>query len=125
MFKIDVKTCTLDEMNRELKRLASQKCRAKDEKAKLEAQKAYEKLVSIKNKRFSTTKPSYFTLTDAEIEKLDLETTIKGIASLRSRMCVYKSKKGETLKVLQKYMDHKRELQERAKLAELMAKYKG
>lgn len=125
MFKIDVKTCTLDEMNRELKRLASQKCRAKDEKAKLEAKKAYEELVGIKNKRFSTTKPSYFTLSDTEIEKLDLETTIKGIASLRSRMCVYKSKKGETLKVLQKYMDHKKELQERAKLAELMAKYKG
>lgn len=123
MFNIDVKTCTLDELNRELKRLASRKCRAKDDKARLDAEKSYRELVSIKNDRFQTTKKSYFTMSDDEIQELDLETTIKAIASLRSRMCVYKSKKTETLEVLKKFTDHKTELQERQKLAELMTKY--
>lgn len=123
MFNIDVKTCTLDELNRELKRLASRKCRAKDDKARLDAEKSYRELVDIKNSRFQTTKKSYFTMTDDEIQSLDLETTIKAIASLRSRMCVYKSKKTETLEVLKKFTDHKTELQERQKLAELMTKY--
>lgn len=123
MFNIDVKTCTLDELNRELKRLASRKCRAKDEKSRLDAEKSYRELVDIKNSRFQTTKKSYFTMSDDEIQELDLETTIKGIASLRSRMCVYKSKKTETLEVLKKFTDHKTELQERQKLVELMTKY--
>lgn len=123
MFNIDVKTCTLDELNRELKRFASRKCRAKDEKSRLDAEKSYRELVDIKNSRFQTTKKSYFTMSDNEIQELDLETTIKGIASLRSRMCVYKSKKTETLEVLKKFTDHKTELQERQKLVELMTKY--
>lgn len=123
MFNIDVKTCTLDELNRELKRLASRKCRAKDDKARLDAEKSYRELVDIKNSRFQTTKKSYFTMSDNDIESLDLETTIKAIASLRSRMCVYRSKKTETLEVLKKFTDHKTELQERQKLAELMTKY--
>ena len=52
--KFDPKSCTLSEMNRELKRLASRKCRAKEDEDRKKYQAEYDRLVKIKNDRFQT-----------------------------------------------------------------------
>lgn len=120
--KFNPNKCTLSEMNRELKRLASRKCRAKTEEAASEAAAEYAKLVAIKNKRFATTRKSYSTFTEAEIAKLDLETTVKAIKSLQSTRCLYPERKAEVLKVEQLYQAHRTELVERAQFEELKRK---
>lgn len=114
---------TLTEVNRELKRLASRKCRAKDAKARKEAAKAYEELAAFKAEKFQTSRPSYFTMTEADIAAMDLETTVKAIKSLQSKRCLYPEQTADVLKVEAVYQAHKQELLERAKLEELMAKY--
>lgn len=123
--KFDRSNATLTEINRELKRLASRKCRAKTAEDRKAAAKAYEELAAFKASKFQTTRPSYATLSDEEIAALDLETTIKGIKSLQSRRCLYPNLAAETLEVEAKYQAHRAELMERAKLAELMAKYQA
>ena len=121
--KFNAQKATLTELNRELKRLASRKCRAKDEATKAEAAEQYAKVAAVKAKRFATTKKSYSTYTDAEIAKLDLETTVKAIKSLQSTRCLYPERKPEVLKIEAKYQEHRKELLERAKLEELSKKY--
>ena len=121
--KFDPKSCTLSEMNRELKRLASRKCRAKEDEDRKKYQAEYDRLVKIKNDRFQTTKKSYVTMTDQEISELDLETTIKAIKSLQSRRCVYPERAQESLEMELKFRAHKDELTEKAQLERLMAKY--
>lgn len=116
-------TATLTEVNRELKRLASRKCRAKDARARKEATKAYEELAAFKAEKFQTSRPSYYTMTEAEIAAMDLETTVKAIKSLQSKRCLYPEQAADVLKVEAVYQAHKQELLERAKLEELMAKY--
>ena len=122
--KFNAKSATLTEINRELKRLASRKCRAKTDEDRKKAQAEYEKLVKVKNDRFQTTKKSYFTMTDQEIAELDLETTVKAIKSLQSRRCIYPEKAQESLEMELKFRAHKDELVEKAQLEKLMAKYK-
>ena len=121
--KFNAKSATLTEINRELKRLASRKCRAKTDEDRKKAQAEYEKLVKVKNDRFQTTKKSYFTMTDQEIAELDLETTVKAIKSLQSRRCIYPEKAQESLEMELKFRAHKDELVEKAQLERLMAKY--
>lgn len=122
--KFNAKSATLTEINRELKRLASRKCRAKTDEDRKKAQDAYEKLVKVKNDRFQTTKKSYFTMSDEEIAELDLETTVKAIKSLQSRRCIYPEKRAETMAVELKFRARRDELIERAQLEKLAAKYK-
>ena len=121
--KFNAKSATLTEINRELKRLDSRKCRAKTDEDRKKAQDAYEKLVKVKNDRFQTTKKSYFTMSDEEIAELDLETTVKAIKSLQSRRCIYPEKAQESLEMELKFRAHKDELVEKAQLERLMAKY--
>lgn len=123
--QFDRETATLTEVNRELKRLASRKCRAKDVKARKEATKAYEELAAFKAQKFQTSRPSYYTMAEADIKAMDLETTIKAIKSLQSKRCLYPEQAADVLKVEAVYQAHKQELLERAKLEELMAKYNG
>lgn len=123
--KFNAQKATLTEINRELKRLASRKCRAKDEASKKEAAAQYEKVAAVKAKRFATTKKSYSTFTDEEIAKLDLETTVKAIKSLQSTRCLYPERKAEILKVEAKYQAHRQELADKAQLKALQAKYQA
>ena len=122
--KFNAKSATLTEINRELKRLASRKCRAKTDEDRKRAQDEYEKLVKVKNERFQTSRKSYFTMSDQEIAELDLETTVKAIKSLQSRRCIYPEKAQESLEMELKFRAHRDELMEKAQLERLMAKYK-
>lgn len=121
--KFDPMTCSLTEMNRELKRLASRKCRAKSEDEKVLFSGEYEKLSQIKSDRFTSSKKTYFSMTKKEIESLDLETTVKGIKSLQSRKCLYPQKREETEMVEKIFRDHRDQLIEKSKLEELLRKY--
>lgn len=121
--KFNEKTASLTEMNRELKRLASRKCRAKSEKEKAVFTAEYEKLAKIKSERFTSAKKTYFTMSVKEIEELDLETTVKAIKSLQSRKCLYPQKREETEKIEQIFRDHREKLIEKARLEELLKKY--
>ena len=123
--KFNPNKCTLTEMNRELKRLASRKCRAKSDEAFNEAESQYKKLVAIKNKRFNTSRKSYITFTEAEISELDLETTIKAIKSLQSTRCLYPERKDEVLKVEQLFQAHRDEIRDRAELERLQKKLRS
>ena len=121
--QFDMTTATLTEINRELKRLASRKCRAKTADAKKSAEKAYRELATFKAEKFATTRKSYMTFTETEIAELSLEDTVKAIKSLQSRRCIYPEKAAETLQMESKYSAHKAELLEREMLAKLTAKY--
>lgn len=118
-------SASLTEVNRELKRLASRKCRAKTEKDRKAAAKAYEELAAFKAEKFQTTRQSYATYSDEAIAALDLETTVKAIKSLQSRRCLYPNLAAETLEVEAKYQAHRAELLERAQLEKLLAKYQA
>lgn len=121
--KFNANKCTETEMNREIKRLQSKKCRAKTEEEKAAAQAEVDKLNEVKAKRFKSSKQkSYLTYTTAEINALDLETTVKGIKSLQSTRCLYPGRKEEVLKVEAIYQAHRQNLLDRAKLAELQSK---
>lgn len=122
--KFNAKSASLSEINRELKRLASRKCRAKTDEERKSAADAYEKLVKIKNERFHTSRKSYFTMSDEEIASCDLETAVKAIKSLQSRRCIYPEKRAETMEVELKFRARRDELTERAQLEKLAAKYK-
>lgn len=119
----DRETATLTEINRELKRLASRKCRAKTADLRKTAEREYKELAAFKTEKFSTTRKSYMTLTDEEIGNLSLEDTIKAIKSLQSRRCIYPEKAQETLQMEVKYTNHKTELVERDLLSKLSDKY--
>ena len=119
----DMTTATLTEINRELKRLASRKCRAKTDEDRKSAAAAYAELAQFKSEKFATTRKSYMTFTDEEIADLDLETTIKAIKSLQSRRCIYPEKTAETLQMEQKFQEHREELAEKALLEKLREKY--
>ena len=119
----DMATATLTEINRELKRLASRKCRAKTDEDRKSAAAAYAELAQFKSEKFATTRKSYMTFTDEEIADLDLETTVKAIKSLQSRRCIYPEKITETLQMEQKFQKHREELAEKALLDKLREKY--
>lgn len=123
--KFNRSKATLTEVNRELKRLASRKCRAKTPEAATQAAKEYEALAAFKAEKFQTTRQSYATYSDEAIAALDLETTVKAIKSLQSRRCLYPNLAAETLEVEAKYQAHKAELLEKAQLEKLLAKYQA
>lgn len=120
--KFNATKANLTEFNRELKRLASRKCRAKSETERTKIEAEYTKLAQLKAKKFETTKKSYLSYSDAEIAKLDLETTVKAIKSLQSTRCLYPNRKAEVLKVEVKYQAHRTELTEQAEFERLKAK---
>lgn len=119
----DMASANLTEINRELKRLASRKCRAKTVEDRKSAEKAYAELAQFKSEKFATTRKSYMTFTDEEIANLDLETTVKAIKSLQSRRCIYPEKSAETVQMEQKFQMHRAELAEKALLDKLREKY--
>lgn len=123
--KFDRSKATLTEVNRELKRLASRKCRAKTAEDRKAAAKAYEDLAAFKAGKFQTTRQSYATYSDEAIASLDLATTVKAIKSLQSRRCLYPNLAAETMEVEAKYQAHKAELLEKAQLEKLLAKYQA
>ena len=121
--KFNARNATLAEYNRELKRIASRKCRAEkpEDKARYEAE--YKKLAEAKAKKFSNAKQkTYLTYTKAEIAELSLENTIKGIKSLQSTRCLYPERKAEVLKQEQLFQAHRQELMELAQFEALKAK---
>lgn len=121
--KFNPTKANLTEFNRELKRLASRKCRAKTDSDKKKAEAEYKKLAKLKAEKFETAKKSYMSYTKDEIAKLNLETTIKAIKSLQSTRCLYPERKAEVLKVEAIYQTHRTELTEKAQFEELKKKF--
>lgn len=121
----NAKTASQVEMVRKLKALASQKTHAKqkgDVKKYEDITKQYAEIAAIKAKRFPTRRShSYSTYTQAEIDSLDLETTVKGVKSLQSLICVYPSRMDELAPVRDAFIAHRDTLQAQLKLAELQA----
>lgn len=121
----NAKTATLIDINRKLKALASQKTHAKQkgDVAKYDKVSAeYTEIAAIKAKRFPTKRShSYATYTQAEIDALDLETTVKGVKSLQSLICVYPHRMDELAPVRDAFITHRDTLQAQLKLAELQA----
>lgn len=123
--EFNAKTATKVEITRKLKALASQKTHAKQkgDVAKYEKVSAeYTEIAAIKAKRFPTKRShSYSTYTAKEINALDLETTIKGVKSLQSLICVYPHRMDELAPVRDAFIAHRDTLQAQLKLAELQA----
>lgn len=121
----NAKTATLLDINRKLKALASQKTHAKQkgDAAKYDKVSAeYTGIAAIKAKRFPTKRShSYSTYTVEEINALDLETTVKGVKSLQSLICVYPHRMSELAPVRDAFIAHRDTLQAQLKLAELQA----
>ncbi len=121
----NAKTASQVEMVRKLKALASQKTHAKqkgDVKKYEDITKQYAEIAAIKAKRFPTKRShSYSTYTQAEIDSLDLETTVKGVKSLQSLICVYPNRMDELAPVRDAFIAHRDTLQAQLKLAELQA----
>lgn len=106
--KFDANTATLIEINKKLKALASQKCRAKDAETAKKAAMQYQEIAAIKAERFPTKRShSYQTYTDAEIKELDLDTTIKAVKSLQSLICVYPNRIKELAPIRDKFIAHR------------------
>lgn len=95
----DTERSTLDEFNRELKRLASRKCRAKTKADRTRFENEYKQLVKIKNERFGTNTRGFLYLTPDQIAELSLQDLVRGLNSIRSTRSVYPSRKAECLEV--------------------------
>lgn len=116
--KFNPKTATKAEFNRKLKAIASKKCRAKTPADKKAAEAEYAELVAIKNERWHARK-TYLTMTAAEIEELNLETTVKAIKSLQSLRCTAPDKADHYRKIEAKFQKHRQTLVAKAELARL------
>lgn len=121
----NAKTASQVEITRKLKALASQKTLAKqrgDVKKYEKVSAEYAEIAAIKAKRFPTKRShSYSTYSQAEIDALDLEATIKGVKSLQSLICVYPHRMDELAPVRDAFIAHRDTLQAQLKLAELQA----
>ena len=127
-WKVNVKECSLSEINRELKRLASLKCRAKSEEEKKFFEKKYNELVGIKNKRFGgkvVKKCNYMGLNKKEIESLSVEDLEKGLNVIYSMRCYYKGseKSAEVEKMFEIYKKVLNDKKELIKFEELKKKF--
>ena len=146
--KFNIRTATKTEFDRELKRIASQKCltgqklkaeaashgvplstavKEYEEVAKLQAKyddivAKYDKIRAAKAKKFPARK-TYMDMTDDEIAALDLKTTVAGIASLACKRSRYPQTAAEVKKVEAKFQAHKAELTEKAEFERLAKKY--
>lgn len=129
VYKVDIKKCGLSEMNRELKRLASIKCRKKGKEEAKIAQRMYEELVEIKNKRFggkSIKKCNYMELSLEEINGLSLEELRKGLNVIYSMRCYYKGnekKSKEVEKMFKIYSGKIKEMEDLKVYEELKKKF--
>lgn len=136
--KFNARTATKVEFDRELKRIASAKCialgkiRAAEAAGEPVAEEiqakynnavaAYEKVAAQKAKRFPGRK-TYMTMTAEEIQQLNLNDTMAGIASLACRRSRYPHKAKETQAQEALFQAHKAELSEKAEYERLAAKY--
>lgn len=146
--KFNARTATKAEFDRELKRIASAKCIARQKlkqcaaahgvpvhtavatyedaaafQAKYDdAAAAYKKVAAQKSKRFPGRK-TYMDMTDKEIAALDLKTTVAGIASLACKRSRYPHLADEVRVVEAKFQAHKAELTEKAEFERLAKKY--
>ncbi len=133
--KFNARSATLAEFDKELKRIASNKCNAgkairalqeKGEEVPEELQTKYdsavaeyEKVRKQKNRRFKPRK-TYMDFTEAEIKELNLKQTMAGIASLACRRSRNPHLAEETLKQESKFQAHKAELQGKAEAREAL-----
>lgn len=116
----NAQTATLAELNRELKRLASAKCRAKTTEARDAAAAEYAAIDSIKQARFG--RKHFIDWSADEIAKCDLNTAIRGTKSLQSAKTLYPNRHSEILPKLALFIARRDELTELAKFEELKAK---
>jgi len=116
----DATTASLTELNRELKRLASRKCRAKTAEEKAQFAAEYASIDAMKQQRFS--QKHYFDWNDAEIAAADYPTSVKAVKSLQSAKTLYPARHDEILPKLAQWMQHRDDLKELAKFEELKAK---
>ena len=116
----DAKTASLTELNRELKRLASRKCRAKSDEEKAQFAAEYASIDKVKQARFGQKR--YLDWSEAEIAAADLQTAVKGVKSLQSAKTLYPERHGEILPKLAQWIERRNDLQELAKFEELKAK---
>ena len=127
-YKVDIKKCELSEINKELKRIASRKCRDVENKKYWE--EMYENLVEIKNKRFGgkvVKKCNYMGLSEDEIKKLNLEELKNGLNVVYSMRCYYKGndkKMKEVERMFGLYKKYIKEVEERMVFEELKKKFK-
>ena len=119
--QFNAQTATLTEINRELKRLASRKCRAKDDAAKAEAAAEYARIDAVKQARFG--QKHYIDWTADEIAQASLEVAVKGTKSLQSAKTLYPERHDEILPKLAEWIARRDELNEVARLKELAAKH--
>lgn len=106
----DPSSASLTEFNKELKRLASLKCRCTNKAFKSQYAKRYNEIAAIKSDRFTSSRVSYHTLTPDQISELDLAKTTKAIKSLQSAICLYPNRKQEILPQLNRYQEHRAKL---------------
>lgn len=117
----DPATADLTTINRELKRLASRKCRAKSDADRMEAATEYARVDAVKQSRFG--QKHYRDWTADEIATANLETATKATKSLQSAKTLYPEKHDEILPKLAEWMQRRDELLEVARLHELAAKH--
>ena len=111
----------LTTINRELKRLASRKCRAKTEADRKEAAREYAKVDAVKQSRFG--QKHYRDWSADEIATANLETATKATKSLQSAKTLYPERHAEILPKLAEWIQRRDELLEMARLQELAAKH--
>lgn len=116
----DAKKASLTELNRELKRLASRKCRAKSDEEKATFAAEYAKIDAVKQSRFGQKR--YADWNETEIAAADLQTAVKAVKSLQSAKTLYPKRHGEILPKLDQWLERRNALQELAKFEELKAK---
>lgn len=119
--KFDVKSASLTEINRELKRLASRKCRAKSDEERDQFAAEYKAVDRVKQQRFG--QKHYADWDETEIATASLSVAIKAVKSLQSAKTLYPERRDEILPKLGQWIAHRNELQQRAKYEELKAKY--
>lgn len=117
----DPATADLTTINRELKRLASRKCRAKSDEEREAAAAEYARVDAVKQSRFS--QKHYRDWATDEIATANLETATKATKSLQSAKTLYPERHGEILPKLEEWMQRRDELLEVARLKELAAKH--
>lgn len=122
--KFNAQTATLTEINRELKRLASVKCRNKDDAVKYDAAVAeYARIDAIKQERFGEKR--YLDWTADEIAQASLSVAVKGVKSLQSAKTLYPERHAEILPKLAEWIAHRDYLKELARFEEMKAKFEA
>lgn len=119
--QFDVTTATLTDINRELKRLASRKCRAKSDEDRKAAAAEYARIDAVKQARFG--QKHYIDWTVDEIANANLATASKAVKSLQSAKTLYPERHDVIIPQLAAWMSRRDELQELARLQELAAKH--